>query len=275
MWMCFLEKKVVSCRLRGCGSVLCHLNEWLSILLCLCVLRLFVFALWIFGKITCISDVFSVRLYTTLQHDDPQVMKHWSQSLYSSCFLAHAFTHIADIQTHRCMRTLPAHTDSYKHIHAQAHPELTNTHTLSVLLVCFSPFFMPPCESQRSRLQLLLSAERGGRHALLCVTPPLFPPGLNFKSNEPPFSTSIPSSPPLLPLPFSQIWSLSTPLLCPTHPPFPLLHPPPFSSVVFLLFFPLYKVFQIYHLYIMMYGYDNVLYYGKMRKIYFCYRFVS
>lgn len=42
--------KVVSCRLGGCGSVLRHLNEWLSILLCLCVLCLFVFALWIFGK---------------------------------------------------------------------------------------------------------------------------------------------------------------------------------------------------------------------------------
>lgn len=58
------------CCLWGYGSVLCHLNEWLSILLCLCVLRLFVFALWIFWEekkknhlhIWC----FSVCLCTTL-----------------------------------------------------------------------------------------------------------------------------------------------------------------------------------------------------------------
>lgn len=66
-----------------------------------------------------------------------------------------------------------------------------------------------------------------------------------------PFSPSALSSPPVFPVPT----------------PFPLYCPSVFAS--------LYKVFQIYHLYIMMYGYDNVLYYGKMRKIYFCYWFVS
>ena len=55
------KKRFVSCRLSEDAVQFCViLNEWLSILLCLCVfLRLFVFALWNFlGKLTCISDVF-------------------------------------------------------------------------------------------------------------------------------------------------------------------------------------------------------------------------
>lgn len=82
--------KVVSCCLGGCGSVLCHLNEWLSILLCLCVLRLFVFALWSFflgkKKKSLAYLMFSVLLVHYTFTRQPWVMKHWSQSLYSSCF---------------------------------------------------------------------------------------------------------------------------------------------------------------------------------------------
>lgn len=98
----------------------------------------------------------------------------------------------------------------------------------------------------------------GGGQVLLCVTPPLFPPGLNFKSNAPFFH---PSPPP----PFSQIPSLSPPPLS-EPPPSPSLPSP--CAIFFSLSFPLYKVFQIYHLYIMTYGYDNVLYYGKMRDLF-------
>lgn len=93
MWMCFRwekKKKKKVCfmsSLWGCGSVLCHLNEWLSILLCLCVfLRLFVFALWNFlGKLTCISDVFSVGLYTyTFTRGDPG----WRNTDHKVCIVA-------------------------------------------------------------------------------------------------------------------------------------------------------------------------------------------
>lgn len=89
---------------------------------------------------------------------------------------------------------------------------------------------------------------------------------------HPLFSTSIPSSPTPHPcsLPFFHFLTYDPFPLLPVRPPHNL-----FSCVVFSPFLLLYKVFQIYHLYIMMYGYDNVLYYGKMRKIYFCYWFVS
>lgn len=88
-------------------------------------------------------------------------------------------------------------------------------------------------------------------------------PATSIFSDMIPFNSSpLSDSPRLLPFPSS-----CTPLPSST---------PLFSfRLSFSFSFPLYKVFQIYHLYIMMYGYDNVLYYGKMRKIYFCYRFVS
>lgn len=174
------------------------------------------------------------------------------------------------------------HTHSYtqdiadKHTHTYIHTctstSWIHTHSLSVpACVLFHRFSTPPRESQSIQTAALVSADGGGgggggggdvcvvggvggRPALLCVTPPLFPPGLNFKSNAPPFSTSIPSPPPTSPHhprtapapppppPFSQIWSLSTPLLCPTPPAsFPSLPlappsppPPPFFPSVCL-----------------------------------------
>lgn len=122
---------------------------------------------------------------------------------------------------------------------------LTKTHTDTNTYPALSLWVFPtPCESRRSRLQLLLSAE-GGAHALLCVTPLLFPPGLNFKSNTPPFfyqhslitspSSSSPSSS-LPPYPLPSIFSdmipfNSSPLSNPPPPtclPTTLPPPPPF-----------------------------------------------
>lgn len=83
-----------------------------------------------------------------------------------------------------------------------------------------------------------------------------------FQIKRTPLFLSLPPPPP-----FSQIRSLSPPL-SDLHPT--LRH----LFFFFSLSFPLYKVFQNYHLYIMTYGYDNVLYYGKMRDL-FLLRFVS
>lgn len=178
------------------------------------------------------------------------------------------------------------HTHSYtqdiadKHTHTYIHTctstSWIHTHSLSVpACVLFHRFSTPPRESQSIQTAALVSADGGGgggggggdvcvvggvggRPALLCVTPPLFPPGLNFKSNAPPFSTSIPSPPPTSPHrphphphrprhlhflrydPFQLLSSVrlppppSLPFL--SHPP-PLLHPPFFLPFVFLLFF--------------------------------------
>lgn len=245
-WMCFLGK-VVSCRLWGCGSVLCHLNEWLLILPCLC-----------FSSSVCICTLnflerplayllFSVRLCTILHTMTPRWWNTGHESLYSSRFFfstkgtcihasrIHIHCRCADKPTQAaCLQTrLSASTNaqictSTSRIHA-----LTKTHTDTNTYPALSLWVFPtPCESRRSRLQLLLSAE-GGAHALLCVTPLLFPPGLNFKSNTPPFfyqhslitspSSSSPSSS-LPPYPLPSIFSdmipfNSSPLSNPPHPP--------------------------------------------------------
>lgn len=80
--------KVVSCCLGGCGSVLCHLNEWMivnsavpvcSSSVCICTLN------FLKKKNHLLIWCFLSCLYTTLSHDDPQ---WWNtdHSLYSSCF---------------------------------------------------------------------------------------------------------------------------------------------------------------------------------------------
>lgn len=267
---------------------------------CICTLKFF-------GKTHLHIWCFFCRLvHLHLHARRPWVTKHWSQSLYSSCFLAQMYTH-----AHTLIHT-GHRRQTHTYIHTYMHKHILNTHTLSLrsCLCAFSPFSTPPRESQSIQTAALVSADGGGgggggggdvcvvggvggRPALLCVTPPLFPPGLNFKSNAPPFSTSIPSPPPTSPhhprtAPATSIFSdmipfNSSPLSdSPRLLPFPSSCTPLPSSTPLFSFrlsfsfsFPLYKVFQIYHLYIMMYGYDNVLYYGKMRKIYFCYRFVS
>lgn len=213
--------------------------------------------------------------------------------------LIHAYStcHMDSLQTHRlhaCRHPLntqktytqicanPCTSTSWIHTVAHKHPiALTNTHTHSLSLFPLCVFHRFSCHLVRVRHPDCSScSQKGGKHVLLCVTPPLFPPGLNFKSNAPPFSTSVPSPLPHRPLhllflrydPFQLLSSVRLPLQLPSLPSPPS---PPFFLRCLSPFLSLYKVFQIYHLYIMMYGYDNVLYYGKMRKIYFCYRFVS
>lgn len=151
--------------------------------------------------------------------------------------------------------------------------------SLSVHLVSFSTFFMPSCESQTHCSSC--SLKKGGNTFCyvwhhLCFyrvwisnhthTHPSF-----FYQCSPTAAASPTPHPPHDHLHFLRYNPFQ--LLSPVRLPLP---PPPPPCFVFLLYsFPLYKVFEIYHLYIMMYGYDNVLYYGKMRKIYFCYWFVS
>lgn len=232
---------------------------------CICTLKFF-------GKTHLHIWCFFCRLvHLHLHARRPWVTKHWSQSLYSSCFLAQMYTH-----AHTLIHT-GHRRQTHTYIHTYMHKHILNTHTLSLrsCLCAFSPFSTPPRESQSIQTAALVSADGGGgggggggdvcvvggvggRPALLCVTPPLFPPGLNFKSNAPPFSTSIPSPPPTSPHrphphphrprhlhflrydPFQLLSSVrlppppSLPFL--SHPP-PLLHPPFFLPFVFLLFF--------------------------------------
>lgn len=250
--------KVVLCCLWGCGSVLCH-NEWLSILLCLCVLCLFVFALWIFGKITCISDAFCPLVHYT-SHDDPG----WWNTDHKVCIVAvsstNVHTHtriqymphgfIADTQT-TCMQapakhTKDIHTNLCKYMHKHilnphSHTQTPHKYTLSLSLCSPCVFFHRfSCHLVRVRHPDCSScSQKGGKHVLLCVTPPLFPPGLNFKSNAPPFSTSVPSPPPPLPPPplhllflrydpFQLLSSVRLPLQLPSLPlaPFSTFFPP-------------------------------------------------
>lgn len=110
MWMCFL-KKVVSCCLRGRGSVLCHLSEWLPILLCLCVLRLFVFALWIFGKNH--LHIFCPLVHNT-SHNDPG----WWNTDHKVCIVVVLST---NVHTRAYMptwiHTHCRHTSTQNHMH--------------------------------------------------------------------------------------------------------------------------------------------------------------
>lgn len=139
----------------------------------------------------------------------------------------------------------------YKHISNPRTHKNTHTQTQTPMLSLW--VFPTPCESRRSRLQLLLSAE-GGAHALLCVTPLLFPPGLNFKSNTPPFfyqhslitspSSSSPSSSfPPYPLPsiFSDMIPFNSSPLSDPPPPPPASQPPPFHLHLPSIFSPLFS----------------------------------
>lgn len=180
---------------------------------------------------------------------------HASQ-IHIHCRCADKPTQVACLQTRSGASTNAQICTSTSRIHA-----LTKTHTDTNTYPALSLWVFPtPCESRRSRLQLLLSAE-GGAHALLCVTPLLFPPGLNFKSNTPPFfyqhslitspSSSSPSSSfPPYPLPsiFSDMIPFNSSPLSnpPTCLPTTTL-PPPFyffTSVLFLLFFLCKKCFK-------------------------------
>lgn len=275
-WMCFLGK-VVSCRLWGCGSVLCHLNEWLLILPCLC-----------FSSSVCICTLnflerplayllFSVRLCTILHTMTPRWWNTGHKSLYSSRFFLaqkvhaytlHGFTYIADVQTnlhkpHAC-RHAWAHPQMRKYV--QAHLESTHSqkHIQTQTPILRSPcgFFLhlvrvgdPDCSS--------CSQQRGVHTHYYVWHHFCFHQVWILNQTHPRFSTSILSSLPPLPppppplclptpfLPFSQIWSLSTPLLCPTPPThLPPNHPSTstsllfFSSVLFLLFFLCKKCFK-------------------------------
>ncbi len=114
MWMCFLERlfHVVSeDAVRFCVILM---NDCQFCCACVFFVCLY-FALWIFGKITCISDVFSVRLYTTLHTttlgDETRITKVCIVAVFSTN------VHTADMHTrrdklHACRHSL--HTDAYK-----------------------------------------------------------------------------------------------------------------------------------------------------------------
>lgn len=196
VFLCFI---FLFCHCLGGMRFSCHLNEWLSILLCLCVffVCLYLHSLGFFFSeekksrkkrklLAYLMFYDSACLYTTRK--SPEVMEHWTRRLYSSCWKM-------------CPRTF---------------------HIIHLAHVSFSHESPSHCSSQITMCHRI------------CF--------LNFQIR---------------------------PFFYQHHPLPPFLLP---ASSCFLL---LYKVFQSYHLYIMMYGYDNVLYYGKMRKIYFCYQFVS
>lgn len=228
---------------------------------CICTLKFF-------GKTHLHIWCFFCRLvHLHLHARRPWVTKHWSQSLYSSCFLAQMYTH-----AHTLIHT-GHRRQTHTYIHTYMHKHILNTHTLSLrsCLCAFSPFFNatsresehPDCSSCLSRWwwrwwrwwwRCVCGGWGGGETRItMCDTTsvstrsefqikrtPFFYQHSLTAANVPPPPPPAPAPPP--PPPFSQIWSLSTPLLCPTPPAsFPSLPlappsppPPPFFPSVCL-----------------------------------------
>lgn len=197
------------------------------------------------------------------------MVTHRSQSLYSSSSLAQTHTLTGATWT-RCGAE---HTKSYVHEHNSRTQTPGHTHTHTVFSWCvFLCFSCHLVRVRHPRLQLWLS-ERGcgGGGCITMYGTTSVSTRSEFQiTTNPLFLPVFPSTAASIFLRYDPFRLLSSARLPSPSPPFYV-----FPAFVFLPFLSLYKVFQIYHLYIMMYGYDNVLYYGKMRKIYFCYRFVS
>lgn len=167
------------CCLWGCGSVLIvdSAVPVCSLSVCICTLKFWEEKIMIIIITYRISEAFPSAC--TLKFTPwPPVVTHWSPRLYISCFLAQSHT-----RTHRrdtCMCTPAEATFSQTHTNTHTHAD-----TLSLSLSLCSPCF--------HRFSCHFAApEKGGRgggwgKVLLCVTPPLLPLGLNFKSNAPLF----------------------------------------------------------------------------------------
>lgn len=133
---------------------------------------------------------------------------------------------------------MQANTQKHTNVHMHKHILNLLTHSLRSPCVFYTVFHATLWESAAFALS------RGGVTRITMCDTTSVSTRSEFQIKRTPFfyqhsliaSPSLSSS--LLPLlPFSQIWSLSTALLCPT-PSFPPSPPsPPFSSVVFLLSF--------------------------------------
>lgn len=244
------------CCLWGCGSVLIvdSAVPVCSLSVCICTLKF-----WEEKKNNTNNHVmhirsFSVCLYTEVHTTTAGGHTLITMSVYSLFFSTITHTDSSQRHTRACAHLPRLHSAT----HTNTHADILLSHTYSVLLVCFLPFFMPSCSSWKGE-------GGGGAGITMCDATCFHQVWISNQTH--PFFSPIPSTS-IFSNPIPSSSSPSSPIRAPSL--YPSL-PPPSSSTLhhfFSLSFPLYKVFQIYHLYIMTYGYDNVLYYGKMRDLF-------